>query len=302
MRVFMTGGTGFVGTYVSRKLAEAGHEVTVLSRSKGRGAKPPVGIQRVVGDSMVAGPWQDEVAGHDVVINLAGSSIFSRWTPQAKKMLLDSRVLTTRNLVDALSRTDAKPLLISCSAIGYYGGREDDRILDETSPPGEDYLAQVGIAWEAEAQRAASFGVRVVLTRFGIVLGKGGGALAEMVPAFRFALGSPLGSGRQWFSWIHIDDLLRILLFVIEKPTLSGPVNCTAPNPVQNAELVKTLAKAVHRWAFLPAVPAFAMKLALGELAEVVLKGQRVLPKRLLNEGFQFRFPELRVALDDLLN
>ncbi len=301
MRVFMTGGTGFVGSYVSRRLTEDGHEVTVLSRSKGRTPELPGGVRRIAGDPMKGGPWQEDLVGHDAVINLAGSSIFSRWTPRAKQMLLDSRVLTTRNVVDALSRLESKPLLVSCSAIGYYGGHDDDRILDEGSPPGDDFLAHVGMAWEAEGRRAEPFGMRVVITRFGIVLGKGGGAMAHMVPAFRFALGSPLGSGRQWFSWIHLEDLYRVLLYVIERPGLTGPVNCTAPNPVRNADLVKTLARAVHRWAFLPAVPAFAMKLALGELAQVVLKGQRVLPKRLQEEGFQFRYPNLREALEDLV-
>ncbi|MHC1743455.1 MAG: TIGR01777 family oxidoreductase [Syntrophobacteraceae bacterium] len=301
MRVFMTGGTGFVGSYVSRKLAGAGHEVTVLSRSKKPEAASPERIRRVGGDPMQSGSWQEELPGHDVVINLAGSSIFTRWTPQAKQMLLDSRVRTTRNVVDALSRVEPKPILISCSAVGYYGGHEDDRILDESSPPGDDFLSQVGTVWEAEARRAEEYGARVVLTRFGIVLGKGGGALAQMAPAFRYALGSPLGSGRQWFSWIHMEDLLRILLFVIEKPGFKGPVNCTAPNPVRNAELVKVLAKAVHRWAFLPAVPAFAMRLVAGELADLVLKGQRVVPKRLTEEGFQFQYPHLREALEDLL-
>jgi uncharacterized protein len=301
MRAFITGGTGFVGKYLCGKLAEAGHEVTVLSRSKSRKPVDSTPVRFVAGDPMLSGAWQQEVAGHEVVINLAGSSIFSRWTVDAKRMLMESRVLTTRNVVDALSGAQPAPLLVSCSAIGYYGGHEDDRILDETSPPGDDFLAQLGTAWEAEARRAEQFGARVVLTRFGIVLGEGGGALAQMAPAFRYALGSPLGSGRQWFSWIHLEDLLRIMLFVIEKRTMVGPVNCTAPNPVQNRELTKTLAKVLHRWAFLPAVPGFAMKLALGELADVLLKGQRVVPKRLMDEGFRFKYPNLREALENLL-
>jgi len=301
MRVFITGGTGFVGNYVCGKLAEAGHEVTVLSRSKSRKPTASTPIRFVAGDPMVPGPWQEEVAGHDAVINLAGSSIFARWSDEAKRMLVDSRVLTTRNVVDALSRVQPAPLLVSCSAVGYYGGHEDDGVLDEAAPPGEDFLARLGVAWETEARRAEELGARVVLTRFGIVLGRGGGALAQMAPAFKYALGSPLGSGRQWFSWIHWEDLLRILLFVIEKGTMAGPVNCTAPNPVQNRELTQTLAKVLHRWAFLPAVPGFAMKLALGEFADVLLKGQRVVPKRLLDEGFQFNYPNLREALENLL-
>ncbi len=301
MRVFMTGGTGFVGDYVSRRLTQAGHEVTILSRSKPRRAPASERIRFTLGDPMVAGPWQESLAGHDVVINLAGASIFTRWTEESKRMLMDSRVLTTRNVVDALSRVDPRPLLVSCSAVGYYGGHQDDAVLDEDSPPGDDFLARVGVAWEAEARRAGELGARVVITRFGIVLGQGGGALAQMVPAFKFALGSPLGSGLQWFSWIHMEDLHRILAFVIERQDLSGPFNCTAPNPVRNRDLVQTLARTLHRWAFLPAVPGFAMKWVIGEMAEVVLKGQRVLPKRLLEAGFRFKFPNLQEALEDLL-
>lgn len=302
MRVFMTGGTGFVGGYMSGKLAAAGHEVTILSRSKPRRAQAPERIHFTQGDPMAPGPWQETLAGHDVVLNLAGASIFTRWTDEAKRMLVDSRILTTRHVVDALSRIDPKPLLISCSAVGYYGGHEDDAILDESSPPGDDFLARLGVAWEAEAQRAEQSGARVVITRFGIVLGKGGGALAQMVPAFKFALGSPLGSGLQWFSWIHMEDLYRIVRFAIDQQGLSGPINCTAPNPVRNRELVQTLARALHRWAFLPAVPGFAMKLFVGEMADVVLKGQRVAPRRLLEAGFRFKFPTLREALENLLD
>jgi uncharacterized protein len=302
MRVFITGGTGFVGKYLCGNLAKAGHEVTVLSRSKSRKSEDSTLVRLVAGDPMASGAWQQEVAGHEVVINLAGSSIFTRWTDEAKRMLVESRVLTTRNVVDALSGSQPAPLLISCSAVGYYGGHGDDRVLDEDSPPGEDFLARLGTAWEAEARRAEEFGARVVLTRFGIVLGRGGGALSQMASAFKYALGSPLGSGRQWFSWIHWEDLLRIMLFVIEKPSLVGPINCTAPNPVRNRELTQTLAKALHRWAFLPAVPGFAMKLALGEFADVLLKGQRVVPRRLLDEGFQFQYPNLREALENLLS
>lgn len=301
MRVFMTGGTGFVGRHICERLVAAGHEVTVLSRSRSHRLAASAPIRFVSGDPMNPGAWQETLPGHDVVINLAGSSVFTRWTEDAKRMLMESRVLTTRNLVEGLSHAQPAPLLVSCSAIGYYGGHEDDRILHEGSPPGHDFLARVGMAWEAEARRAETLGVRVVLTRFGIVLGQGGGALAQMVPAFKAALGSPLGSGRQWFSWIHQEDLSRMLLFVIDRPHITGPINCTAPNPVRNAELVQTLARVLHRWAFMPAVPAFAMRLALGEFADTLLKGQRVIPKRVLDEGFQFHYPNLREALEDLL-
>jgi len=301
MKIFMTGGTGFVGSYLTKKLTENGHEVTILTRSARRSRELPAGAAMLEGDPKVAGPWQQKVAEHDAVINLAGTSVFTVWTAKNRQLILDSRVLTTRNVVDALATAAGKDItLISASAVGYYGGRTDDEVLDEESRPGSDFLTEVSLKWEGEAKRAEDFGARVLLTRFGIVLGKNGGALEKMLPAFRKCLGSPLGSGEQWFSWIHQQDLANVMLFLLGRRNVTGPVNCTAPEPVTNRELVKTLSRVLGCPAFMPSVPAFLLKALLRGFGDVVLKGQRVVPKKLLQEGFEFLFPTLREAFMDL--
>lgn len=302
MRIFMTGGTGFVGRYLTGKLSESGHEVTVLTRSAGKIKETSGGVAYIEGDPKESGGWQEKVAEHEVLINLAGATIFNVWTPAVRQEILDSRILTTRNLVDALARSSGKGIsLISTSAVGYYGARMDDQILDETSPQGDDFLTEVSLQWEAEANRAEELGVRVVLARFGIVLGRGGGALSTMLPGFKYCLASPLGSGKQWFSWIHLEDLARIMLFLLVNTQISGPVNCTAPHPVRNKEMTAIMGRVLHRPLFMPAIPGFLLKLVLGELGNVLLKGQRVIPKKLLEEGFQFQYPILLDALEDLL-
>ena len=301
MNVFITGGTGFVGTTLSEKISTLGHGVTVLTRAavpegKGRG-----GVRYVTGDPTQTGPWQEAVEGHDVFINLAGASIFKRWTREAKQLIRDSRIKTTRNLVHAISRASPEgAVLLSTSAIGYYGFRGDEA-LDEQSTPGDDFLADLSREWETEALQAAQSGVRVVICRFGIVLGAGGGALAQMIPVFKKGLGSPLGSGKQWFSWIHEQDLVNIYLFLLDKPGVSGPVNCSAPHPVRNEALTKALAHAMGKPTFMPAVPGFMVKIMMGEFGAVLLEGQKVMPKRLLALGYPFRFPRIETALQDLL-
>lgn len=300
MKVFITGGTGFVGSYLISRLADLGHEVTTVTRGTA-GRTPRSGVSFIQGSTTAPGAWQQGVTGHDTVINLAGASIFTRWTKDARRSIIESRVLTTRNLVDAMAACDPKPLLLSTSAVGYYGSREDDAIIDETSPPGDEFLTRVSVEWEAEARRAEAFGSRVALCRFGIILGRGGGALAKMAPAFKYMVGSVLGSGRQWFPWIHLEDVFQIVLFLMERRHISGPVNFTAPNPVTNEELSRELARAFGKPLFMPAVPAFALRIMLGEFGDVLLKGQRAIPRRLLDEGYRFRFPELRGALADLL-
>lgn len=301
MKIFMTGGTGFVGSALTHKFTGLNHEVTVLTRSSsGAGALPP-GASFVEGDPMQAGDWQERAGEHDVFVNLAGASIFKRWTDRYKALLRDSRIHTTRNLVDALSGRPRKAtLLLSASAVGYYGFHADEE-LDERSPPGGDFLASLSQEWENEAARAAEFGVRVVLCRFGIVLGKGGGALKQMTPVFRLGLGSPLGSGAQWFSWIHLDDLTDAFTFLMGEEGIAGPVNLTAPHPVTNGELTKSLSQALGKPAFLPGVPGFLIELAMGEFGSVLLQGQRVRPKRLLENGFRFRYPGIEEALRSLL-
>lgn len=303
MKIFMTGGTGFVGTTLTHRLLREGNQVTILTRKapSDSAARTQEGLSYVEGDPTRSGAWQESVPGHDVVINLAGASIFRRWNRETKDLIRQSRVQTTTNLVDALAGGPAEgTVLLSTSAVGYYGFHNDEE-LDEESPPGEDFLATVTRDWEAAANRAQALGVRVILCRFGIVLGKEGGALAQLIPLFQKGLGSPLGSGRQWLSWIHEEDLVGIYLFLMGRGDVSGPVNCTAPNPVTNRELTHALGKALGKPTFLPPVPGFIVKVMKGEFGTVLLNGQRVLPKRLLGLGFRFRFPDMGSALKDLV-
>ncbi len=299
MKVFMTGGSGFVGSYLSRELARQGYEITILTRKETppKSEDPRIGF--LTGDPTREGPWMAAVPEHDWIINLAGASIFARWSEVYKKELHDSRILTTRNLVAALEKGDRRQLLCSTSAIGYYGPHGDEDLTEE-SPPGDDFLARLCRDWEAEALKARDLGVRVVITRFGIVLGKGGGALAQMARAFRMFVGGRLGSGSQWFSWIHQEDHARAFLFVKDHPEITGPLDFTAPNPVRNLELTRALGRVLGRPTFMPA-PAFMVRLVLGELGEVFLSGQKVLPRRLLKEGFEFHYPLIEQALENLL-
>jgi uncharacterized protein len=303
MRVFITGGTGFVGRRLAARLAADGHAAVVLTRSSLHGAgapPPPAGVSFLEGDPTRPGPWQETLRGCDAAVNLAGTSIFSPWTRRNKQSILDSRIATTRNLAAAIAPEGPKPaVLVSASAIGYYGFRGDEE-LGEGDQPGGDFLAGVTAAWEAEAARAEAKGVRVVRGRFGLVLGGGGGMLGQMIPLFKWGLGGPLGSGRQWMSWIHGEDLAAALAFVLARTDLSGAVNLTAPNPVRNREFARALGRALGRPSRLRA-PAFALRIALGEFALALINGQRVLPRRLLAAGFAFRYPELDAALVEIL-
>jgi len=301
MKVFITGGSGFVGSTLTRELTGKGHEVTILTRSIKKGRSLPDGASFLEGDPTLEGAWQEAVADHDAVINLAGASIFARWTEDYKRSLLESRLLTTRHIVAALApRKGRETHLISTSAVGYYGFHGDES-LEETDPPGSDFLATLAAEWENAALEARNHGVRVVLCRFGIVMGRKGGALAQMAKPFRFWMGAPLGSGRQWFSWIHELDLGRVFQFVLEHTDLEGLLNCTAPHPVRNREMTRIIGKTLGRPAFLPPVPAFLIRWILGEFGSVILEGQRVYPRRLLDQGFSFAFPTIEEALADLL-
>ena len=301
MNVFMTGGTGFVGTTLSAAFAAKGWAVTVLTRAAEGKHRVPPGVTLVEGDPTEKGPWQEMAAEHDVIVNMAGASIFNRWSRETKKAIRDSRILTTRHLAEAVSaRGDKQTLFLSTSAVGYYGFHGDEA-LDESGPPGDDFLADVCTHWEAEARPAAQSGARVVICRFGIVLGTRGGALGEMLPLFRKGLGSPLGSGQQWVSWIHERDMVNIYLHLMAREDMAGPINCTAPDPVRNRELAEALARAVGKPSLMPAVPGFMLKLIKGEAGSILLKGQRVFPEKLLGSGFRFEFTTIEDALEDLV-
>lgn len=299
MKILITGGTGFVGTHLNRACMQAGHEVTVLGTRlhHPHGGDPPR-LHRVAADTTRPGLWQSHAAAADLIFNLAGRNIFQRWTRKYKQQIYDSRILTTRNLVDALP-ADGAAVLISTSAVGYYGNCGDME-LNEDSPAGTDFLASLARDWESEALRAAAKGVRVALARFGIVLGSGGGAMAKMIPAFRSFLGGPLGSGRQWFPWIHIQDLVSALIFLARRSDLTGPFNLCAPHPVTNAAMAGVLGKVLGRPAKMP-VPAFMIRMMAGELGDVLLSSQRTLPARLLAAGFEFDFAHIDAALADIV-
>ncbi|MBP7763744.1 MAG: TIGR01777 family oxidoreductase [Syntrophaceae bacterium] len=299
MKIFMTGGTGFVGTSLTRQLIDQGHTVTVLTHVPAGSESVLPGRSWLIGDPNVRGEWQNTVGGHDVIINLAGASIFSRWTDEQKKILRASRINTTRHLVEALPDDARHVTLLSTSAVGYYGFHEDEE-LAEDAPAGKDFLAKLACDWEKEALCAKDKGARVVITRFGIVLGPGGGALGQMIPLFKFFLGGPLGSGRQWFSWVHMADLTAAFLFLLAHPEISGPVNVCSPRPVRNRDLGKAIGRVLHRPSFLPA-PGFMIRIILGEFGSVLLKGQRVVPRRLLEAGFSFSYPHIDGALKSII-
>lgn len=299
MRVFVTGGTGFIGTRLVHALAERGDECVVLSRH----ATDRWGNRRVEvleGDPTRPGEWQSRVGDVDVVVNLAGKRLVEpphRWTDARKRELVRSRVESTRQVVAAIRAASTTPaVLLSASAIGYYGDRAAE-VLDESASSGDDFLARLSLEWEAAAREAESIS-RVALLRTGLVLGPNEGALAPLVPLFKLGLGGPWGSGQQWWSWIHIADEVGLILFAIDHE-LAGPINLTAPTPVTVNQFAESLGAALDRPAMLRA-PAFAVRLALGEMADALLGSQRVVPERALDEGYAFRFPDLAGALADL--
>jgi uncharacterized protein len=297
MKFFITGGSGFVGRHLVDHFLAAGHSVTVAGRRKQSPWPAQPQLNYISADTTQPGDWQAAVQEHQVVINLAGASVFKYWTERYKRQLYDSRILTTRNLVAALSSNPVT--LFSTSAVGYYGNRGED-ILSEDERPGDDFLAKLSVDWEREARMAEGTAARVILTRFGIVLGENGGSLPLMVSAFRKYVGGAMGSGRQWFPWIHIRDLTAAYQFVFDHPDVGGVVNFCAPKPVRNRELTHTLARKLNRPAVL-SPPSFAIKLVMGELGANLLNSQRVLPVKLQKFGFKFQFPTIDSALDDLI-
>ncbi|MFH0995718.1 MAG: TIGR01777 family oxidoreductase [Pseudomonadota bacterium] len=296
MKILITGGTGFVGSFLTQQLLQNEHEVTVIGRSSAAVARPGH-FHAISADTTRKGSWQDALKDADAVINLAGMSIFKRWTPAYKQQIYDSRILTTRHVVEGMTG-DLPQTLISTSAVGYYGSRGED-ILTESEPCGGDFLSKVGKDWEQEAFEAEKKNVRVVAARFGVVLGRSGGALKQMITPFKWFVGGPMGSGRQWFSWIHISDLMAGLMFMLENSKIQGPVNLCSPAPVTSGELARTLGAVLGRPAVIPA-PSFALRLILGEFADTLLASQRAVPEKLLASGFVFKFPDLKDALTDL--
>ncbi len=306
MKILVTGSSGLVGTALVRALARAGHTVCRLVRPQsagGEGAKEGFAVAWNPATGELGGAG----VGADAVVNLAGESIADgRWSTRRKELLRSSRIDTTRALVNAMAKMNARPsVLVSASAIGYYGDRGDET-LTEDSKPGTDFLAGLAQEWEAEALKAEALGIRVVLARFGIILSREGGALAKMLTPFKLGAGGRLGSGKQWMSWVTLEDVVGILRFAIENASSSGTmnvapvrgaINIVAPQPVQNSEFTKILAKAVHRPALFPA-PGVALRLALGEMADaLLLSSQRVAPQTLEKLGYRFLHPDLTSAL-----
>jgi uncharacterized protein len=305
MKVAITGATGFVGSRLVERLQAEKHQVLVLTRNVDRAKQTFPTLKfpdvEVLGYTPLAsGEWQGLISGCDGVVNLAGEPIAeSRWTPERKQAIMDSRKVGTEKIVEAIAQANPKPsVLINSSAIGYYGTSETDT-FEENSPAGDDFLAQVCQAWEAAAQEVKASGTRLVILRTGIVLGMGG-AIAKMLPPFQLFAGGPIGSGRQWFSWIHREDMVNLILKALTDPNLEGVLNATAPIPVRMAEFCSTLGEVMNRPSWLP-VPDFALELLLGDASKVVLEGQRVLPKRTQSQGFTYQYPTVKPALQEIL-
>lgn len=305
MKIVMTGSTGFVGSRLVDRLHADGHHILALVRNADQArVRFPVAtypqVTIVPYHPTQSGEWQTIVDGCDGVVNLAGEPIADRWTPLKRQAILDSRALGTRRLVEAIEQATHSPkVLVNASAVGYYGFSETET-FGENSPVGRDFLAQVCQEWEAAAQSLTHEPCRVVILRIGIVLGNGG-AIERMRIPFELFGGGPIGTGQQWFSWIHRDDLVRLICMALTESEFTGVFNATAPNPVRMSELCQSLGEVLSRPSWLP-VPSFALELLLGEAAQVVLEGQRVLPQRILETSFQFQYPTLKPALQEFLS
>lgn len=301
MKIAIAGATGFVGSRLVEQLQAQGHQVIILTRSPQQ-ASNRFGQAQIVGyNPLKSGEWQQSISGCDAVINLAGEPIAEkRWTPAHKRSILDSRQLGTQKIVEAIALATIKPqVLINASAIGYYGTSETSK-FDETSPAGMDFLAEVCTAWENAAQAVTANGTRVVILRLGIVLGENGGVLGKMLAPFSAFVGGPIGSGNQWFSWIHRDDVVKLIIAALNDTKMQGVYNATAPNPTTMTEFAQTLGTVMNRPSWLP-VPNFALEAMLGEGAIVVLQGQQVVPTRTLAQGFNFQYSTLKPALTAIL-
>jgi len=298
VKVVVAGGTGFVGKSLVERLAADGIHVAVLTRDVSRARRRLGDLAELVRwDAESRGPWEQSLSGSDAVVNLAGASVAAaRWTPARKRWLVESRLKATRALVAASDEAKEKPsVLVNASGVGYYGA-SDDRILDEQADPGTGFLADLSAAWEAETSWAQARGIRVVRLRIGMVIEKDGGALPRMVLPFRLFLGGPVMPGTQWLSWIHRADLVGLTMWALLNPSLSGPVNAVAPNPVTMTDFCRTVGKALSRPSWFP-VPESLLKLALGEMGSLMMTGQRVKPVKAISAGYNFQYPTLEAAL-----
>ena len=298
MKILITGAGGFVGRRMAEIFSGSGHTVVGVDRNDPPEIKDPSVFSWIKADTTEPGSWQEAVGSADAVINLAGKNIFGRWSEKTKQEIYESRIRTTQNVVSAFSGSRPQ-ILLSTSAVGFYGDRGDE-LLDEEKNSGDDFLARVCVDWEKEANRAAEKGVRVANMRFGLVMGRNGGALKMMLPAFKAFVGGPLGTGRQYMPWIHIEDLMSAHALVLSNAGISGPVNCCSPNPIRNEVFARALGKVLGRPTVFR-VPKFALSIAMGELGEMILASQRATPAKLLKHGFTFAYPELETALADLL-
>ncbi len=285
MKVFILGGTGFIGSYLIRHFLKENFEVFVLTRNSKKLFKLYPSVQVVFGDPIKEGEWQKVAEKCNFIVNLVGETIFHRWSEDYKKKLWDSRIVTTRNVVNLLK---AGVIFFNASAVGYYGNRGEEELTEESSP-GNTFVSELCKAWEEEAFKAKNKGAKVIIGRFGIVIGPGGGMLKVVVPVFKLGLGGKLGSGNQWFPWIHIEDLSRAILFLFQKGE-EGVFNITSPHPVRNIEFTKSLGKILRR-PTICTVPIWILKILYGELAEVITSSTKVIPKRLLQLGFKFKYP-----------
>jgi uncharacterized protein (TIGR01777 family) len=307
MRLIITGGTGLIGSALASRLAKDGHEVIVLSRNPARYSFP-VGVRGERWDGKTADHWGHLADGADGIVNLAGEPIAgsgllpSRWTKERKQRIRQSRLDAGTAVCQAIAAATAKPkVLIQSSGVDYYGNLPTDQIIGEDAPNGSGFLADLTVDWENSTTAAEEMGVRRVIIRSGIVLSMDGGALPITMLPFKFFAGGPLGNGQQWWPWIHLEDEVRAIHFLLEKETAVGPYNLCAPNPLKNKDFAKAIGRVMHRPAFMPA-PAFALKLLLGEIAAIVLNGRRAMPQKLQNEGFTFKYPQAKGTLADLLS
>ncbi len=300
MKVAVTGGTGFIGSRLVDRLQAEGHQVLLLVRNVSKAQQRFPKAEVISYTPKVSGAWQKAIASCDGVVNLAGEPISNRWTENSKQEILESRSVGTAKIVEAINQANPKPsVLVNASAVGYYGTSET-AVFDETSSPGNDFLAEVCKAWEAEAEKVKASGTRLAILRTGIVLGPDGGVLAKMMFPFQLFAGGPLGDGKQWVSWIHCEDLVSLIIKALTDSTVAGVLNGTAPNPVSMGELCQELGNIIQRPSWLP-VPGFALELLLGEASKLVLEGQNVKPQKTEATGFRFQYPTVKAALSQIL-